>query len=160
MPELEAMPSYLPDTVVLQLHRDDGEAEFAHYMDANSLTFVALGDAERPVLCGIDAAAQPHYEGAQRALVSAAGIVSSIRRVVCVFPSACQNSASCCAERTIRKKATATIVSLVLPRRPYWLTPFRMPCGRRNRSIVSPRLVVWAYSWLDRNWIHHKGSCR
>ncbi|PWV17600.1 hypothetical protein C3747_17g624 [Trypanosoma cruzi] len=74
------MPSYLPDTVVLQLYRDDGEAEFAHYMDVNSLTFVALGDAERPALCGIDAAAQLHYEGAQRALVSAAGIVSGIRR--------------------------------------------------------------------------------
>ncbi|RNC56474.1 putative kinesin [Trypanosoma cruzi] len=74
------MPSYLPDNVVPPLHRDDGEAEFAHYMDANSLTFVALGDAERPALCGIDAAAQLHYEGAQRALVSAAGIVSGIRR--------------------------------------------------------------------------------
>ncbi|PBJ78377.1 hypothetical protein BCY84_04688 [Trypanosoma cruzi cruzi] len=78
-PELEAMPSYLPDTVVLQLYRYDGEMEFADYMDANSLTFVALGDAERPVLCGIDAAAQLHYERAQRTLVSAAGIVSSIR---------------------------------------------------------------------------------
>ncbi|PWU94530.1 hypothetical protein C4B63_26g148 [Trypanosoma cruzi] len=74
------MTSYLPDTVVLQLHRDDGEAEFADYMDANSLTFVALGDAGRPALCGIDAAAQLHYEGTQRAVVSAAGIVSSIRR--------------------------------------------------------------------------------
>ncbi|PWU89736.1 hypothetical protein C3747_386g19 [Trypanosoma cruzi] len=49
-------------------------------MDVNSLTFVALGDAERPVLCGIDATAQLHYEGAQRTLVSAAGIVSGIRR--------------------------------------------------------------------------------
>ncbi|PWV07400.1 hypothetical protein C3747_102g127 [Trypanosoma cruzi] len=39
--------------------------------------------------------------------------------VVCAFPSACQNSVSCCAERTIRKKATATIASLVLPRRLY-----------------------------------------
>ncbi|RNF02257.1 subtilisin-like serine peptidase [Trypanosoma cruzi] len=54
-------------------------------MDANSLTFVALGDAERPVLCGIDAAAQPHHEEAQRALVSAAGIVSGIcRRRLCI----------------------------------------------------------------------------
>ncbi|PWV20015.1 hypothetical protein C3747_7g575 [Trypanosoma cruzi] len=85
MPELEAMPSYLPDTVVLQLHRDDGEAEFVDYMDANSLTFVALGDAERPALCGIDATAQLHHEGAQRAVVSAAGIVSSIcRRRLCI----------------------------------------------------------------------------
>ncbi|PWU93376.1 hypothetical protein C3747_297g13 [Trypanosoma cruzi] len=74
------MPSYLRNTVVLQLYRDDGETEFADYMDANSLTFVALGDAERPALCGIDAAAQLHYEGAQRTLVSGAGIVSGIRR--------------------------------------------------------------------------------
>ncbi|RNF04096.1 subtilisin-like serine peptidase [Trypanosoma cruzi] len=73
------MPSYLPDTVVLQLCRD-GEAEFADYMDANSLAFVALGDAGRPALFGIDAAAQLHHEGARRALVSAVGIVSSIRR--------------------------------------------------------------------------------
>ncbi|KAF8304437.1 hypothetical protein TcBrA4_0044990 [Trypanosoma cruzi] len=80
------MPSYLPDTVVLQLYRDDGEAEFADYMDANSLTFVALGDAERPALCGIDAAAQPHHEGAQRALVSAAGIVSGICRRLLRIP--------------------------------------------------------------------------
>ncbi|PWU94849.1 hypothetical protein C3747_273g34 [Trypanosoma cruzi] len=57
--------------------------------------------------------------------------------VVCAFPLEIQNSVSCCAERTIRKKATATIASLVLPRRLYWLTPFWMPCGRRNRSIVS-----------------------
>ncbi|RNC47000.1 subtilisin-like serine peptidase [Trypanosoma cruzi] len=49
-------------------------------MDANSLTFVALGDTGRPALCGIDAAAQLHYEGAQRALVSGAEIVSGIRR--------------------------------------------------------------------------------
>ncbi|PWV08653.1 hypothetical protein C3747_88g87 [Trypanosoma cruzi] len=84
-PELEAMPSYLPDNVVPPLYRDDGEAEFADYMDANSLTFVALGDAGRPALCGIDAAAQLHHEGAQRALVSAAGIVSSIcRRRLCI----------------------------------------------------------------------------
>ncbi|PWU87913.1 hypothetical protein C4B63_83g48 [Trypanosoma cruzi] len=50
------------------------------YMDANSLTFAGLGDAGRPTFCGIDAAAQLHYEGAQRALVSAAGIVSGICR--------------------------------------------------------------------------------
>ncbi|ESS60414.1 mitotic centromere-associated kinesin (MCAK) [Trypanosoma cruzi] len=143
-PELEAMPSYLPDTVVLQLHRDDGEAEFAHYMDANSLTFVALGDAERPTLCGIDAAAQPHHEGAQRALVSAAGIVSSIRRRLPCIPFGMSELSQLLRRAYNTEKATATIASLVLPRRLYWLTPFRMPCGRRNRSIVSPRLVVLA----------------
>ncbi|RNE96991.1 putative kinesin [Trypanosoma rangeli] len=78
-PELEALPPYLPDTVVLQLYRYEDEAAFTDHMDANSLTFIALGDAERPVLCGIDASAQQQYEKAQRTLVSATGIVSSIR---------------------------------------------------------------------------------
>ncbi|KAF8304516.1 hypothetical protein TcBrA4_0044940 [Trypanosoma cruzi] len=87
MPELEAMPSYLPDTVVLPaLPAMMVRRSFADYMDANSLTFVALGDAERPALCGIDAAAQPHHEGAQRALVSAAGIVSGICRRLLRIP--------------------------------------------------------------------------
>ncbi|PWV19998.1 hypothetical protein C3747_7g603 [Trypanosoma cruzi] len=137
MPELEAMPSYLPDTVVFQLYHDDGEAEFADYMDANSLTFVALGDAERLVLCGIDATAQLHHEGAQRALVSAAGIVSGIRRRRLCIPFGMSELSQLLRRAYNTEKATATIASLVLPRRFYWLTPFWMPCGRRNRSIVS-----------------------
>ncbi|KAF8275450.1 hypothetical protein TcBrA4_0139110 [Trypanosoma cruzi] len=136
------MPFYLPDTVVLQLHRDDGEAEFAGYIDANSLTFVALGDARRPALCGIDATAQPHHEGAQRAVVSAAGIVSSIRRRRLRAPFGMSELSQLLRRAYNTEKATATIASMVLPRRLYWLTPFRMPCGRRNRSIVFPRLVV------------------
>ncbi|RNE97386.1 mitotic centromere-associated kinesin (MCAK) [Trypanosoma cruzi] len=141
-PELEAMPSYLPDTVVLQFYRDDGEAEFADYMDANSLTFARLGDAGRPALCGIDATAQPHHEGAQRTVVSAAGIVSSIRRRLLCIPFGISEFSQLLRRAYNTEKATATIVSMVLPRRLYWLTPFRMPCVRRNRSIVSPRLVV------------------
>ncbi|KAH9599548.1 hypothetical protein LSM04_005543 [Trypanosoma melophagium] len=78
-PELEALPPYLPYSIVLQLYRYDDETAFTEYMDANSLTFIALGDAERPVLCGIDLSAQQQYEKAQRTLASAAGIVSSIR---------------------------------------------------------------------------------
>ncbi|KEG10461.1 putative kinesin [Trypanosoma grayi] len=78
-PELEALPPYLPDTIVLQLYRYDDEEAFNDYMDANSMTFISLGDAERPVLCGIDGPMQQLYEKTQRTLVSATGIVSSIR---------------------------------------------------------------------------------
>ncbi|RNC36037.1 subtilisin-like serine peptidase [Trypanosoma cruzi] len=143
------MPSYLPDTVVLQLHRDVGEAEFADYMDANSLTFVALGDAERPALCGIDAAARLHYEGAQRALVSAAGIVSNIRR------------------RRLRVPFGMSELSELLRR------AYNTEKGSRNNSLngsTETVLLVHAFSdavcaeesfhCLDRNRIHHKGSCR
>ncbi|ORC89568.1 putative kinesin [Trypanosoma theileri] len=77
--ELEALPPYLPDSVVLQLYRYDDENAFTDYMDANSMTFVALGDSERPVLCGIDVNKQQLYEKAQKTLLSAAGILSSIR---------------------------------------------------------------------------------
>ncbi|KAF8290223.1 hypothetical protein TcYC6_0005020 [Trypanosoma cruzi] len=144
-PELEAMPSYLPDTVVLQLYRHDGEAEFADCMDANFLTFVALGDAERPVLCGIDATAQLHYEGAQRALVSAAGIVSGIRRRRLCIPFGMSEVSQLLRRAYNTEKGnpnnslTGSTETVLLVH-----TPFRMPCGRRNRSIVSPRLVVLA----------------
>ncbi|KAF8282202.1 hypothetical protein TcBrA4_0081530 [Trypanosoma cruzi] len=120
------MPSYLPDTVVLQLHRDDGEAEFAHYMDANSLTFVALGDAGRPALCGIDAAAQPHHEGAQRALVSAAGIVSGICR------------------RRLRIPFGMSELSQLL------LRAYNMEKGNRNNSLNgSTETALLAHAFLD-----------
>ncbi|RNC38839.1 subtilisin-like serine peptidase [Trypanosoma cruzi] len=143
------MPSYLPNTVVLQLYRDDGEAEFADYMDANSMTFVALGDAERPALCGIDAAAQLQYEGAQRALVSAVGIVSSIRRRRLCIPFGMSELSE-------------------LLRRAY-----NTEKGNRNNSLTGSTETalltqafsdaVWAeesFHCLDRNWIRHKGSCR
>ncbi|PWU83918.1 hypothetical protein C4B63_272g27 [Trypanosoma cruzi] len=154
------MPSYLPDTVVLQLCRD-GEAEFADYMDANSLAFVALGDAGRPALFGIDAAAQLHHEGARRALVSAVGIVSSIRR------------------RRLRIPFGNSELSELLRR------AYNTEKGNRNSSLngfyrdgfIGSRLFgcrvgggivplsfhdlsCWYYSWLNRNWIRHKGSCR
>ncbi|PWV13184.1 hypothetical protein C3747_45g93 [Trypanosoma cruzi] len=128
-PELEAMPSYLPDTVVLQLHRHDGEAEFADYMDANSLTFVALGDAERPALCGIDATAQLHYEGAQRALVSAAGIVSGIRR------------------RRLRIPFGMSELSELLRR------AYNTEKGNRNNSLTgSTETVLLAHAFSDAVW--------
>ncbi|RNF05509.1 putative mitotic centromere-associated kinesin (MCAK) [Trypanosoma cruzi] len=143
MPELEAMPSYLPDTVVLQLCRDVGEAEFVHYMDANSLTFVTLGDAERPAFCGIDATAQPHHEGAQRALVSAAGIVSGICRRRLRVPFGMSELSQLLRRAYNTEKGNrsnslnGSTVTALLSHAFFW-----MPCGRRNRSIVFPRLVV------------------
>eukprot|EP00796_Vickermania_ingenoplastis_P002121 gene2121-1297_t len=78
-PELEAFPPFNGDTLMLQLYRYESEEHFAQYSEANSITFVALGDAERPVLCGVDAAQQVAYEKTQRVLLSAAGIISSIK---------------------------------------------------------------------------------
>lgn len=78
-PELEAFPPYNGDTIVLQLYRYDSEEHFSQYSEANSINFIALGDAERPILCGVDAAQQVAYEKTQRVLLSAAGIVSSIK---------------------------------------------------------------------------------
>ncbi|ESS62118.1 mitotic centromere-associated kinesin (MCAK) [Trypanosoma cruzi Dm28c] len=135
-PELEAMPSYLPDTVVLQLYRDDGEAEFAHYMDANSLTFAGLRDAERPALCGIDAAAQPHHEGAQRALVSAAGIVSSIRR------------------RRLRVPFGMSELSELLRR------AYNTEKGNRNNSLTgSTETALLAHAFSDAVWAEESFHC-
>ncbi|ESS60605.1 putative kinesin [Trypanosoma cruzi] len=130
------MPSYLPDTVVLQLHRDDGEAEFADCMDANSLTFVALGDAERPVFCGIDAAAQPHHEGAQRALVSAAGIVSGICR------------------RLLRIPFGMSEFSELLRR------AYNTEKGNRNNSLNgSTETALLAHAFLDAVWAEESFRC-
>ncbi|KAF5214701.1 subtilisin-like serine peptidase [Trypanosoma cruzi] len=130
------MPSYLPDTVVLQLYRDDGEAEFADYMDANSLTFVALGDAERPALCGIDAAAQLHYEGAQRTLVSAAGIVSGIRR------------------SRLRVPFGMSELSELLRR------AYNTEKGNRSNSITgSTEKVLLAHAFLDAVWAEESFHC-
>ncbi|RNC41646.1 putative kinesin [Trypanosoma cruzi] len=134
-PELEATP-YLPDTVVLQLYRDDGEAEFAHYMDANSLTLVALGDTGRPALCGIDAAAQLHYEGAQRALVSAAGIVSGIRR------------------RRLRVPFGMSELSELLRR------AYNTEKGNRSNSLTgSTETALLAHAFSDAVWVEESFHC-
>lgn len=78
-PELEAFPPFRGDTIFLQLHRYESEDHFASFNEANSVSFVALGDAERPVLCGVDAKQHTDYEKTQRVLLSAVGIISSIQ---------------------------------------------------------------------------------
>ncbi|PWU96044.1 hypothetical protein C3747_261g46 [Trypanosoma cruzi] len=153
------MPSYLPDTVVLQLYRHDGEAEFADYMNANSLTFVALGDAERPALCGIDATRSYTTKGPNEHWCRQQELSPAFAAVVCVFPSACQNSVSCCAERTTRKKATATIASLVLPDGFIGSRLFGCRVGGGIVPLSLHDLSCWQCC-LDRDWIRHKGSCR
>ncbi|AAZ10284.1 hypothetical protein, conserved [Trypanosoma brucei brucei TREU927] len=77
--ELEALPPYMPESMILQLYRYDDEEAFSEYVEANSMTFVALGDSERPVLCGIEEETQQEYEKTQKVLASAVGIISSIR---------------------------------------------------------------------------------
>lgn len=77
--EEEAMPPYVPDTIVLILHRYDDEESFSNNFEANSIHFVALGDCERPALCGIDTAQLSNYEKAHKTLASVAGVISAIR---------------------------------------------------------------------------------
>ncbi|KAK7198666.1 hypothetical protein NESM_000830200 [Novymonas esmeraldas] len=77
--ELQALPPYKGETIMLQLFRYESEDMYADYNEANSMTFVSLGDSERPVLCGLDPAQQEVFEKTNRVLVSAAGIVSSIK---------------------------------------------------------------------------------
>lgn len=78
-PELEALPPYNGDTVMLQLFRYESEEGFTNYEEVNSMNFICLADAERPVLCGVDPTQQETYEKAHRVLLSAAGVVSSIK---------------------------------------------------------------------------------
>ncbi|CCW71031.1 unnamed protein product [Phytomonas sp. Hart1] len=78
-PELEALPPYNGDTIMLQLYRYENAEDFDNYEEANSMTFVALGDSERPVLCGVDPQHQAVYEKTHRVLLSAVGIVSGIK---------------------------------------------------------------------------------
>ncbi|PWU88398.1 hypothetical protein C3747_279g34 [Trypanosoma cruzi] len=105
-------------------------------MDANSLTFVALGDAERPALCGIDATAQLHHEGAQRALVSAAGIVSGIRR------------------RRLRIPFGNSELSQLLRR------AYNTEKGNRNNSLTgSTETALLAHAFLDAVWAEESFHC-
>lgn len=77
--EEEAMPPYNPDSIVLVLHRYDDEESFRSNFDANSMYFVALGDCERPALCGIDSNQLSLFEKSHKTLASVAGLVSAIR---------------------------------------------------------------------------------
>ncbi|KAG5502982.1 hypothetical protein JKF63_04755 [Porcisia hertigi] len=77
--ELQALPPYKGETIMLQLLHYESESKYAEYDEANSMTFVALGDSERPVLCGLDSTQQEAFEETSRVLVSAAGIVSNIK---------------------------------------------------------------------------------
>lgn len=77
--EEEAMPPYLPDCIVMSVQRYDDEEALANSFEANSMHFVALGDCERPALCGIDTAQLASYEKSHKTLASVAGVISAIR---------------------------------------------------------------------------------
>eukprot|EP00331_Platyophrya_macrostoma_P026727 CAMPEP_0176444226 /NCGR_PEP_ID=MMETSP0127-20121128/22930_1 /TAXON_ID=938130 /ORGANISM="Platyophrya macrostoma, Strain WH" /LENGTH=980 /DNA_ID=CAMNT_0017829681 /DNA_START=55 /DNA_END=2997 /DNA_ORIENTATION=- len=77
--EEEAMPPYVPDNMILVVHRYDDEESMRNNFEANSIHFIALGDCERPALCGIDAGQLAAYEKAHKTLASVAGVVSAVR---------------------------------------------------------------------------------
>ncbi|EPY30388.1 hypothetical protein STCU_04091 [Strigomonas culicis] len=78
-PELEALPPYNGDTIVVQLLRYENEQDANDLKETNSMNFVSLGDSERPVLCGVNGTQQAAFERTHRILVSAASIISSIK---------------------------------------------------------------------------------
>ena len=77
-PEGQALPPYVGTTVVLSIFRHDDGAVFGDGYETNSITIVALGDSDRPVLCGIDPVQQQQYDETQRHLGAVCGIVSAI----------------------------------------------------------------------------------
>ena len=78
-PEEQAMPPYLPDTVVFALYLYQGQPTSPDTPEANSLHFIALGDCERPALCGVDVQQLNQYEKTHRTLSSVTGVLGSIR---------------------------------------------------------------------------------
>lgn len=78
-PELAVFPPFNGDSIVLQFSQYESEEHFVAYSESNSVCFITLGDAERPILCGVDPGQLSAYEKTQRVLLSAVGIVSSIK---------------------------------------------------------------------------------
>lgn len=78
-PEQTVFPPFNGDSIVLQFSRYENTEHFDAFSECNSLSFICLGDAERPILCGVDPGQLSAYEKTQRVLLSAVGIVSSIK---------------------------------------------------------------------------------
>lgn len=91
VPEELALPPYNPGHIVVSLVRYDAAgtqqmqqqtadgSSGASVSEANSIHFIVLGDSERPVLCGIDAAQLAAFEKNHKILASVAGVFSAIR---------------------------------------------------------------------------------
>eukprot|EP01061_Rhynchopus_euleeides_P005414 TRINITY_DN14672_c0_g2_i1.p1 TRINITY_DN14672_c0_g2~~TRINITY_DN14672_c0_g2_i1.p1 ORF type:complete len:1002 (+),score=512.10 TRINITY_DN14672_c0_g2_i1:87-3008(+) len=86
----EPFPHYKPENIIFSVRifdpnretseREDGTFE-AHHQDVeqNSLTIVALGDSERPALCGIEQKTLAQYEDQQKTLSAVVGVLGAIR---------------------------------------------------------------------------------
>eukprot|EP01063_Lacrimia_lanifica_P004014 TRINITY_DN12240_c0_g1_i1.p1 TRINITY_DN12240_c0_g1~~TRINITY_DN12240_c0_g1_i1.p1 ORF type:complete len:968 (+),score=416.95 TRINITY_DN12240_c0_g1_i1:66-2969(+) len=84
----EPFPAYNPGNLLFQLRihpldakpreTEDGY-EMLSDVEQGSLTLVALGDSERPVLCGIEKSSLTYYEESQKTLSAVVGVLGAIR---------------------------------------------------------------------------------
>lgn len=77
--EAQALPPYNSDTTVVTLLRYQTAEDVDSGVENNSLNFVALGDSERPALCGVDPLQIQQYEKNQKTLGSVVGVMQAIR---------------------------------------------------------------------------------
>jgi hypothetical protein len=74
------LPPYNPAHIIMEFCRfTDADSANEGQPEVNSIHFVALGDSERPVLCGIDTAQLTQYERTHRTLSSVASVLGAIR---------------------------------------------------------------------------------
>ena len=71
--------AYRPDTVVLSLLRFDDADAVEVQVESNSFHLVALGDSDRPILCGLDAEQQSKFEKSQRLLNGLVSVLAAIK---------------------------------------------------------------------------------
>eukprot|EP00758_Cryptobia_borreli_P010057 Tbor_TRINITY_DN5531_c0_g1::TRINITY_DN5531_c0_g1_i1::g.13644::m.13644 len=77
-PEKRALPPYNPDAVVLSLMRYNN-GDTSSNIENNSIFLIALGDSERPALCGVDPTQLTEYENNQKTIGSVVGVMQAIR---------------------------------------------------------------------------------
>jgi hypothetical protein len=72
-------PEYRPDSIIFTLARYDTQSELDAMNESNSIHFVCLGDADRPLECGVDALSSEAYAKTQRTLSAVISVLSSLR---------------------------------------------------------------------------------
>eukprot|EP01059_Diplonema_ambulator_P015226 TRINITY_DN26328_c0_g1_i1.p1 TRINITY_DN26328_c0_g1~~TRINITY_DN26328_c0_g1_i1.p1 ORF type:complete len:968 (+),score=390.57 TRINITY_DN26328_c0_g1_i1:48-2951(+) len=86
----ESFPAYQPDNIIFSLkvypinqspaETEDGTFEqMSTDIEQNSVTLIALGDSERPALCGIEQKTLAGYEDQQKTLSAVVGVLGAIR---------------------------------------------------------------------------------
>eukprot|EP01012_Entosiphon_sulcatum_P022467 TRINITY_DN2741_c0_g1_i2.p1 TRINITY_DN2741_c0_g1~~TRINITY_DN2741_c0_g1_i2.p1 ORF type:complete len:973 (+),score=225.32 TRINITY_DN2741_c0_g1_i2:56-2974(+) len=73
----EAFPPYNPCHIVFMIQKFPAHEESP--IETNSLTFIALGDSERPPLCGINIEQLTKYEKTHKTHTAVVGVLSAIR---------------------------------------------------------------------------------